>query len=191
MLWGNITEEPQMDFLKKVELLINAKSHSVLPRRERRSILDKEEAKVLAEIRRALKAVEAKEKELAGRLKMEWAEAKDAAARGDQHEQRAHERRAKELEQKLDNESIQAIDLEEKLAALEEKLVRAKEAVEQEARKVAQRDAEASQVLAQGEGGAVEQDVSSAPTSIKLDIVPDDFSDDEPDVAARKSRLSG
>ena len=38
-----------MDLLKKVETLLNAKARSVLPQRGRRSILDEQEADVLAE----------------------------------------------------------------------------------------------------------------------------------------------
>ena len=177
-----------MDLLKKVELLLNATARAPLPRLRRRRALDEQEAEILAEIRKALQDVELKERELAQRLKMEWIEAKDAATRGDRHEQLAHERRAMELEQKLDEESITAINLEEKLAALEEKLTLAKEAVEKEARNVARRDAEASKVLSQS---GVETDSAPAAAKAQKDVIPDDFSDDEPDVAARKSRLSG
>jgi hypothetical protein len=177
-----------MDLLKKIELLLSATARAPLPRRNRRSALDEQEAEILAEIRKALQDVELKERELAQRLKMEWAEAKDAATRGDRREQLAHERRAMELEQKLDEESITAINLEEKLAALEEKLTLAKEAVEKEARNVARRDAEASKVLAQG---GLQTDATPATAKAQKDAIPDDFSDDEPEVAARKSRLSG
>lgn len=179
-----------MDILKKVELLLSAKAHSVLPGRRRRSPLEEQEEEILAEIRRALQDVEAKERELAERLKMEQAEAQNAAERGDRTGQQAHQRRATELEQKLEEESIQAINLEEKLAALEEKLARAKEAVEQEARKTAHRDAEASKVLAQGGSSAqAEPGISDPPA--EEEVIPDDFSDDDPETAARKSRLSG
>lgn len=179
-----------MDLLKKVELLLSAKARSALPRRKRSSPLEEQEAEILAEIRRALQAVEVKERELAERLKMEQAEAQNAAERGDLSEQRAHERRAAELEQKLEEESIQAINLEEKLKALEEKLTLAKEAVEKEAKKVADRDAEAAKALAQG-GSEAEVVSEAADASAEEEIPPDDFSDDDPDLAARKSRLSG
>ncbi len=179
-----------MDILKKVELLLSAKAHSVLPRRDRRSVLDEQEEEILAEIRKALKDVEAQEQVLAKRLKAERAEAENAAERGDRNEQRAHERRAAELEQKLEAESIQAINLEEKLAALEEKLALAKEAVEKEAKNVAARDAEASKVLAEG-GDDVEAEPEQTDIPPEEEIIPDDFADDNPDTAARKSRLSG
>ena len=58
-----------MELLKKVELLLEAKARRILPRRERRSILDQQEEALLAEIRQALQEVEAKEQELAGRIK--------------------------------------------------------------------------------------------------------------------------
>ena len=58
-----------MDLLKKVELLLESKAKSILPRRERRSALDEQEEALLVEIRQALQEVEAKEQELAGRIK--------------------------------------------------------------------------------------------------------------------------
>ncbi len=180
-----------MDLLKKVETLLNAKTRSVLPRRERHSILDKQEEAVLAEIRQALGNVEATERELVKRIKTEQAEAKQAAKRGDRAEQRAHQRRADELEHRLDEESIFAINLEEKLAALENKLALAKEAVEKEARNVAARDEEAEKAMAQS-SSHYEADVADFDPAVDdNDIIDDDFIDDEPDLAARKSRLSG
>ena len=58
-----------MDLLKKVELLLESKARRILPHRERQSILDQQEEALLAEIRQALQEVEAKEQELAGRIK--------------------------------------------------------------------------------------------------------------------------
>lgn len=179
-----------MDLLKKVELLLSAKTHAALPRRERRSALDEQEEEILAEIRQALSDVEAKERELARRLKTERTEAQTAAERGDRAEERAHEKRAAELERHLEQESIQAINLEEKLAALEEKLALAKEAVEKEARKTATKDAEASKVLAQGSSDVDARTEAILKSTEEEEITPDDFADDPPDVADRKSRLS-
>jgi hypothetical protein len=179
-----------MDLLKKVELLLSAKTRAALPRRNRHSSLDEQEAEILAEIRKALRDVEAEERKLAKRLKMEQAEAQQAAERGDWAEQNAHERRAAELEQKLEDESILAINLEEKLAALEEKLALAKEAVKKEAGKAASREAEASKVLAQS-GSDVELESEIADTPVKKEeIIPADFADDDAEMAALKSRLS-
>jgi hypothetical protein len=178
-----------MDLLKKVELLLNAKTRVSLPHRKRRSPLDEQELEILAEIRAALHDVEAKERMLAERLKMELAEARNAANRGDRSEQQVHRRRAAEIEQKLDQESIFAIDLEEKLAALEEKLTLAREAVEKEARNVAKRDAEAEQVLTSHAADSkvtrqkLEQPAKQTETTARS-------SDDEPGLAARKARLS-
>lgn len=180
-----------MDLLKKVELLLSAKAHAALPHRERQSALDEQEEKILAEIRQALSDVEAKERELARRLKTERVEAQAAAERGDRAEERAHEKRATELERHLEQESIQAIDLEEKLAALEEKLALAKEAVEKEARKTASKDAEASKVLAQGSSDIDARTEAILKSTEEEEITPDDFANDPPDVAGRKSRLSG
>lgn len=172
-----------MDLFKKVELLLSAKAKAVLPRRERRSVLDEQEAEIVAEIRRALGDVEAQEQKLAGQIKIELASAETAAQRGDFDEQRVHERRAAELDYYLDQESIKALDLEEKLRALEEKLTLAKEAVEKQAQEVASRDAEASKVLNQGLG----KSQSASPPQ----AAPASPADDEADLTARKSRLSG
>ena len=178
-----------MDLLRKVELLLNAKTRASLPQRKRRSPLDEQELEILAEIRAALRDVEAKERMLAERLKTELAEAKNAANRGDRAEQQAHRWRATEIEQKLDQESIFAIDLEEKLAALEEKLTLAREAVEKEARNAAKRDAEAERVLTYGEA-----DSNTTPEKSEQPAEQEDTSarsaDDEPGLAARKARLS-
>jgi hypothetical protein len=180
-----------MDLLRKIETLISATAHAGLPRRrKRRSALDEHEEKLLAEIRQALDAVEAQERVLAKRLKQERTQAQEAAQIGDRAEQRAHERRAAELERELEQESIQAINLEEKLKALEEKLALAQEAVEKEAKIAAMKDAEAEKVLAQG-GGETEADASTAAESTETEVAPADFPDDEPETAARKSRLSG
>ena len=177
-----------MDLLKKVELLLNSKARSVLPRRGRTSPLDEQEAELLAEIQRALGDVEAQERQLAERIKTELAQADVAARRGDREQQRVHERRADELDRHLERESLQAINLEEKLQALEEKLALAQAAVEKEGRKAAQIDAEASKVLA--EGGIDVTTVDKAPQTTPQEITPDDFSNDPPDLAAKKSRLS-
>ena len=70
---------------------------------------------------------------------------------------------------------------------LEEKLARAKEAVEKEARKAAARDEEASKILGAAPATTTNStpQIPPAPTVIKPE-----FADDAPDVAARKSRLS-
>jgi hypothetical protein len=179
-----------MDFLKKVETLINATTRSALPRRRRRSALDEHEEKVLAEIRQALAAVEAQEQVLAERLKKERTQAKEAAQVGDRAEQRAHEKRAAELERELEQESIQAINLEEKLKALEEKLALAQEAVEKEAKIAAMKDEEAEKALAQG-GSETEVNTSTDASPTEGQVTPADFPDDDSETASRKSRLSG
>lgn len=181
-----------MDLLKKVEFLLEAKARNILPRRSRRSILDEQEEALLAEIRQALQDVEAKERELAGKIKKELTEAEVAARRNDIDNQRAHERRAAELEHYLNRESSMAINLEEKLAALEEKLALAKEAVTKQAQEVTRRDQEAEKVLAQGGLATPPQTEIKPPAATPTEeIIPDDFAGDKPDVAARKKRLSG
>lgn len=176
-----------MDWLKKVETLLNATARAGLPRRRRRSPLDEREKKLLAEIRQALANVELREREVAGRIKQEQVQAEEAARRGDRAEQQAHERRAAELERHLAQESIQAINLEEKLAALEEKLALAKAEVEKQARAAAIEDEKHSQTMAMAQDGpAAEKPQPPEPKP----AIKEEFADDEPDVAARKSRLS-
>lgn len=175
-----------MDLLKKVELLINAKTRSALPRRKRTSPLDEEEARLLAEIRAALGDVTAKERELAGRIKTEQAQAEAAAERGDIENHVAHTRRLTELEHHLKQESTLAINLEEKLAELEAQLNLAQQAVEREEQKAARRAAEADSVLAQDEAAVdprVEEILRAAPEPAPPQI-------DDVDLDRRKSRLS-
>ena len=180
-----------MDFLKKVELLINAKSHSALPRRERRSILDKEEAQLLADIRKALGDVQEKEQELAQNIKVEQARADDAAERGDFGEKQVHDKRVAELNHYLRRESTMAIDLEEKLAQLEEKLALAQQAVDKEAQNAARIDEEASKVLDQTDYAAESIDPR---TEEILNTPPEEAAPPSPpkpvDIKERKSRLS-
>jgi len=147
-----------MDLLKKVELLLNAKTHAALPRHNRPNPLDDEEANLVAEVRRTLGEVEAKERELANRIKLERTEADAAAGRGDIENHLAHTRRLAELEYHLNNESTMAINLEEKLAALEEKLALAQAAVDHEAEKASQRSAAADEVLQPNEAAAPRRD---------------------------------
>ena len=178
-----------MDILKKLETLLNATTRARLPRRQRRSALDEFEQEQLSAIRQALAEVESRERDMAERLKTEQTQAAEAEQRGDRAEQRAHEQRAAELERHLQNESIQAINLEEKLAALEENLALAKEAVEKQAKQAALKDEAASQVLAQGSSGP--GSATSTSSAVVDEIIKTGFADDQPDVAARKSRLSG
>jgi len=176
-----------MDLLTKIETLINAAARSKLPRRKRRSPLDEQEEKLLAEIRQAVAGVQAQEQKLAERVKAERAQAEAAIQQGDRTAAQTHQRRAAELERELEQESIQAINLEEKLAALEEKLSLAKEAVaKQEAMAAAQAEAaEKSMALGQTADPAPSGDApapSSATTS--------DPAEDGPSIESRKSWLS-
>lgn len=168
-----------MDLLKKVETLLNAAARARLPHRERRSLLDEQEEALLAKIRQALADVEAQERVLYQQLQTEEEQAAEAARRGDRPNQQAHERRAAELERHLEAEGIRAIDLEEKLAALEEKLALAKAAVDKEARAAALREEAADKILSE-----------DSSTSAGREISPEAATDDEADLAARKARLS-
>ena len=173
-----------MDILKKVETLLSATARSKLPRWERRSVLDEEEEKILAEIRQALRDVEAQERVLAKRIKEERVQADEASEQGNLTEKNTHERRAFELERRLEQESIQAINIEEKLAALEDKLALAKQAVDDEARKVTERDEAASKVIDRYEDDPPQEEAAPPPPAKRPK--PRDTS-----VKARKSRLSG
>jgi len=177
-----------MDLLKKIELLISAKTQSILPRSERRSPLDEEDAKVLAEIREALNEVETRERDLARQVNVERAEAQAAESRGDLEQARTHKRRAAELDHYLNEESELAIKLEQHLAILEEKLTLAQEAVEQEAEKVARRQAAAEATLS--------PTVDGAPADGPLEIKPAGEKQKsalkrKDDLETRKSRLLG
>lgn len=179
-----------MDFLKKLETLFSATARASLPRRRRRSPLDEQEEELLVEIRQALAGVEARERDLAGRLKLEQAKAEEAAQRGDRAEQRAHQQRAAELERHLEQEAIEAIDLEQKLAALEEKLALAKAAVDKQAQ-AAEALLEEQQTMAAAQGSQEPQISQAAPpASGPTGEIKEEFTGDEPDRAARKSRLS-
>jgi hypothetical protein len=175
-----------MDLLEKFNTLLNAAVNAKLPQRERRSALEQLEQEQLAAIRQALAEVELRERNLVERLKTEQSAAQTAAQSGDTLNQRAHEKRAAELEYYVRNESLQAIDLEEKLAALEEKLALAKEAVEKEARKAKIRDEEASKVLGMPPASANQTAAAVPPPP----VIKPQFAGDDPDMAARKSRLS-
>lgn len=177
-----------MDLMEKINTLLNAAVNAKLPHRERRSALEQLEQEQLAAIRQALAEVELRERNMAERLKTEQAKVVEAAQSGDQAEQRTHEKRAAELEYYLRNESTQAINLEEKLAALEEKLALAKEAVEKEARKAKARDEEASKVL--GMAPAAPAASQTTPATTAPPAIKPEFAGDDPEVAARKSRLS-
>lgn len=176
-----------MDLLKKVETLINATARAKLPRRERRTILDDQEEELLTKIRQALTKVQAQERVLFQRLQEEEAQAQDAAQRGDWDDRRVHERRATELERHLEEEGIHAIDLEEKLSALEEKLAQAQAAVEKEAQAVARREEAADKILA-GRSDELDTARLSADQAART-ATPADNSDDV-DLEARKARLS-
>jgi hypothetical protein len=180
-----------MDFMKKVETLLNATARSPLPRRGRRSVLDEQEEQILTEIRRALAAITAQEQVLARRIKTERTQAQEAAQTGDRANQQAHQRRAAEMERELEQESIQAIDLEEKLRALEEKLAQAKAAVEQQMDVLdATLEEEEAKALALG-GETQAPDSTAGDDSPAKKLSPADFPDDDPDIAVRKSRLAG
>ncbi len=177
-----------MDLLRKVEALLNATARAGLPRRRRRSPLDEEETRVINEVRQALAEVEVRERQMAERLKTEHVQAAQAAQRGDRAEQQAHEQRAAELERHLERESIQAINLEEKLAALEEKLALAREAVDKQAQAAALEDEKHTKTMAKNQGSSRETQAPTGPASPQEGK--EIFSDDPPDLANRKSRLS-
>jgi chromosome segregation ATPase len=153
-----------MDLLKKIETLINATTRATLSggRQGWSEPLEEEGEKTRAAIREALAEIKLRERELAGRLKLEQAQAAETTTPS---EQRDHERRAAELERHLQTESLEAINLEEKLAALEERLARMKE-----------------QALA--------AELEAMPPPASTEARPDDVARETPDLTARKSRLS-
>jgi uncharacterized membrane protein YccC len=179
-----------MDLLKKIELLINAKTHAALPRQERHNPQTEEDAKILAEIRKALDDVDAVEQDLARRIKREHHQAQVAEQQGDFAQARDHKRRVKELDHYLNEQSEQAIKLEQYLAKLEDDLARAQEAVTREAEKVTRREAAADEVLSQS--GTVPPSAESVPApSSTAKPARESALKRKDDLETRKSRLQG
>ena len=107
-----------MSFAKKLSTLIRATVHSALPTFSR----PKTSAEKLAQLRRDLAAMEAKERELAELLKKTRREAQAAAESGDIAAARTKERLAAKLESQLDAQSVRAITLSENVDLLEKAL---------------------------------------------------------------------
>ena len=109
-----------MSFARKLTTLINATVRGGLPQRQRRArVLPNDPEDQLTAIRKALAEVEAKERAVVERLKSTEAKAEAAVESGDQAEAAAQQKLARELEVHLKTQSTEAIQLSEKLEAIE------------------------------------------------------------------------
>lgn len=172
-----------MNLGKKLTTLINAALRSGLPRggKSHDRAFDNPEEQLKA-IREALAQVEAKEREVAARLKETQARATAAAESDNRSEAMAQQRLARELEAHLQTQSTEAITLSRKLAAIEERLA---EASEHSQDKIAA--AQETITKAKTVGGKTETHTEEGPSTVEDE--PPASEDDE--LTARKSRLSG
>lgn len=172
-----------MNLGKKLTTLINAALRNGLPRgsKSHDRAFDNPEEQLKA-IREALAQVEAKEREVAVRLKETQARATAAAESGNRSEAMAQQRLARELEAHLQTQSTEAITLSQKLAAIEEHLA---EANEHSQDKIAA--AQEPITKAKSVGGKTETHTEGGSSTVEDE--PPASEDNE--LTARKSRLSG
>jgi hypothetical protein len=108
----------------------------------------------------------------------------EAIEQGDEAEVSAQRRLARELESHLQTQSTEALRLSEKLAVIEDRLA-------EELKRTSQKLADAQETVAQGAVDGQEMTSSTAPQPLSQDDTAEDTaSDDDDDLAARKSRLS-
>ncbi len=173
-----------MSLGKKLSTLINAALRGGLPRRRKRRRVASDDAEAqLKAIREALAEVEIKERQVAEQLKAARAKTKAAAESGTREEEVAQRRMADELETHLETQSTEATRLAQKLTEIENQLAEKREQVEDNI-------ATAQEVITRSQitGGKTEEH------SEEVSVVGDEeitTADDEDDLAARKSRLSG
>ncbi len=147
-----------MNFARKLSTLIRASVRGAMPAFSR----PKSAAEKLAQLRRDLAAMEAKERELAELLKKTRREAQAAAEAGDVAAAETKKRLAAKLEAQLDAQSVRAITLSENVTVLEKALRQS----------------------------AAEKSAAVPPDSARKESDPPPAARDD-DLSARKSRLSG
>ena len=147
-----------MNFARKLSTLIRASVRGAMPAFSR----PKSAAEKLAQLRRDLAAMEAKERELAELLKKTRREAQTAAEAGDVAAAETKKRLAAKLEAQLDAQSVRAITLSENVTVLEKALRQS----------------------------AAEKSAAVPPDSARKESDPPPAARDD-DLSARKSRLSG
>ncbi len=156
---ANAQKGEAMSFTKKLTTLIRATVRGAIPSFSH----PKTSAEKLAQLRRDLAAMEAKERELAELLKKTRREAQTAAEAGDIASAQTKNRLAAKLEAQLDAQSVRAITLSENVNLLEKALKQS----------VTEKSASAE---------------TTTPTETTSDSPPPIARDD--DLSARKSRLS-
>lgn len=159
-----------MKFGKKLSTLINATLRFGLSRSKRKLGSDSGNPESnLDTLRRHLADVEAKERELAGLLKVTHAKAKLARDEGRVVDADAQQRLTTELEAHLETQSTQAIALSKKLKAMKESLEMQNKA--------------AQQAAAGNPASATDSAIDAGPSTPPA-------ATDDTDLSARKSRLS-
>lgn len=162
-----------MNLGDKLRTLLSARLRSASPLKgKRRHPPPADPGDQLAAIRQALAEVEAKEQAVADQLRATEATATEAAAKGNREAEREQQRLANELKAHLETQSTQAIKLQEKLAALEEKLAQTRQ--------------EAQQRLAVSSTTVGETSQSGSAPGVTAET----GDDEDADLTARKSRLS-
>ena len=166
-----------MSLGKKLATLINATLRGGLPQRQRFRINEDDPDGQLKAIREALAAVEIQERAVAEKLKETETKLETALDEGDRDEVVNQRRLARELEAQLQTQSTEAITLSEKLAAIEAVLTEQRAEVEQDIQEnQAQLDQQTQ--LDQIKGNQPSEDI-------------DNTNNNDEDLDARKSRLSG
>jgi len=171
-----------MNLGKKLATLLNAAIRGSNPAAKAKGISSEDPKTQLESLRQAMSDVEAKERQVAKLLEAAKVKARDAEESGSYKETAAQNRLVAELEAQLDSQSTQAISLTERLQQVEasldaqQKEAKARAAAEEKSIRAA--EAEGNE---QTQSLAIPQKSTDQPTS----------DDDNPDLNARKSRLSG
>ena len=172
-----------MGLAKKLATLINATIRGGLPQRRRHRIDADDPHGQLEAIRQALAEVERQEQIVADKLKETQLNVENAIAAGDQETVTAQRNLARKLETQLESQSTEAITLSEKLAVIEQTIAEQR----QEATSTI---ADADHVLNPANESLA--DSNPEPThnqSAKSTTTA--TTDDDAELADRKSRLSG
>lgn len=179
-----------MNFGKKLSTLIKATLRSGLSPSARGTVNQPGDPKAqVKRLQKDLAAVEAKERQVADLLKAAQAKAQSAADSGDLEKAAAQDRLIAELESHLTNQATQTERLTEKLRGMEADLTAQDEELERR-----RQAAEAAAQQQPAKSMAVGEDSTSPPSEPPpaTETPPESSnSDGDPDLSARKSRLSG
>jgi len=185
-----------MGFGKKLSTLINATLRGGFSGRRKRPrhVPDDPESQLKA-IRKALAEVELKERQVGDQLQATQTRLNQAIEGGDQAEVTAQRRLLHQLESHLKTQSTEAVRLAESLAVIEDHLAtERREAAERIAAQPEVRDRSAppqeSVAQAQSIGGAGQAQTEPVSPAATEDATDADDSQDDDELAARKSRLS-